>query len=247
MNENALGKITYTRGGGPISTYAGFKTVQRRKLVDEVLDQLQMLIGTGEYKSGDKLPAEPELMRLLGVGRSTIREAVKILVHAGLLEVRQGDGTYIRSSSTVMNGVRQTLAPHNYAQILEVRRILEIEVSGLAADRRSEEDLVRMRQYLNQRNEALDKGRYAEYVEADLSFHIAVAESCHNEVLLEMYKVVAEGLKAMLSQLILDTRHYEDNTAYHEAIFAAIQAGDSAEAKRQTICNLEAVAQIRIS
>ncbi len=188
-------------------------------------------------------------MKLLAVGRSTVREAVKVLTHAGLLEVRQGDGTYIRSASSGFGGVSQTLLTKNDAQILEARGILEIELTGLAASRRTDADLEIMRSYLNQRNEALEKGRYAEYVEADIAFHIAVAQAGQNEVLLEMYKVVAESLKGMLSQLILDTRQYEDNTAYHEAIYAAIAAGNSQEARQHAIQNLDAVhrAQLIIS
>lgn len=202
---------------------------------------MQSLIRSGQYKNGDKLPPEPELMKLLAVGRSTVREAVKVLTHAGLLEVRQGDGTYIRSSSSGLAAVSQTLTPKNDAQILEARRILEIEVTGLAALRRTEADLEIIRSLLNQRNDALEKGHYAEYVEADISFHIAVAQAGKNEVLLEMYKVVAESLKEMLSQLILDTRQYEDNTLYHEAIYTAIEAGNSDEARKYAIQNLDAV------
>lgn len=224
-----------------IITYTEFKAIPRRKLVDEVLDQMQTLIRSGRYKSGDKLPPEPELMKLLAVGRSTVREAVKVLTHAGLLEVRQGDGTYIRASSAGLAAVSQTLTPKNYAHILEARRILEIEVTGLAALRRTKADLEAMRCFLDQRNEALEKGRYAEYVEADISFHIAVAQAGKNEVLLEMYKVVAESLKEMLSQLLLDTRQYKDNTVYHEAVYAAIETGNSDEARKSAIQNLDAV------
>ncbi|WP_240353327.1 MULTISPECIES: FadR/GntR family transcriptional regulator [Cohnella] len=224
-----------------ITAPAGFKAIPRRKLVDEVLDQLQSIIHSGRYKSGDKLPPEPELMKLLAVGRSTVREAVKILMHAGVLEVRQGDGTYIRASAPSLINVRQTLVPGNYAQILEVRRILEIEISGLAAIRRTEEDLAFMRSCLDRRNVALEKGQYAEYVEADIAFHMAVSQAAHNEVLAEMYKAIAESLKEMLSQLILDTRRYEDNTAYHEEIYAAIAAGDGDAAKNGAIRNLDAV------
>ncbi|MEH7253298.1 FadR/GntR family transcriptional regulator [Neobacillus niacini] len=219
----------------------GFKTVPRRKLVDEVLDQMQYLINSGHYKSGDKLPPESELMKLLGVGRSTIREAVKILGYAGLLIVRQGDGTYIRSVSMEVDPLKQILTPQNYIQILELRRILEIEISGLAAERRTEEDLIEMRTFLDQRNGALEGGRYTDYVEADIAFHISVAKACKNEVLLEMYKVIANTLKEMLSKLILDTRQYEDNTLFHESIYLEIKGKNSSNAKFHTIQNLDAM------
>ncbi|WP_018751826.1 FadR/GntR family transcriptional regulator [Paenibacillus sanguinis] len=221
--------------------YPEFKAIPRRKLVDEVLDQMQRLIQSGHYKSGDKLPPEPELMKLLAVGRSTIREAVKVLTHAGLLEVRQGDGTYIRSVSSNLKGVSQTITPKNYTQVMEARRILEIELAGLAAVRRTTSDLTLMRSALDQRQEALEKGHYTEYVEADIFFHITVAEAGKNEILLEMYKVVVESLKEMLSQLLLDTRQYEDNTAYHEALYNSIVNQNSEEAKQAAAQNIDVV------
>ncbi|MFD1885708.1 FadR/GntR family transcriptional regulator [Paenibacillus wenxiniae] len=228
-----------------ISTQTGLKAVQRRKLVDEVLDQLMALIQSGQYEPGAKLPAEPELMRLLAVGRSTVREAVKILMHAGFLEVRQGDGTYIKKSSAGLEAVKATLIPPNLEQVLEVRRMLECEAVGLAAIRRTEADLHRMRSLLDQRNEYLDTGRYAEYVASDIAFHIAIVESCHNDVFTAMYSVIAEGLRELLSQLILDTQSYEDNTVYHEAIYTAIEAQNGDAAKHYTLQNIDAVTSRR--
>ncbi|MBM4765031.1 FadR/GntR family transcriptional regulator [Bacillus sp. B15-48] len=215
-----------------------FKTVPRRKLVDDVLDQIQFQINSGHYKIGDKLPSEGELMKLFGVGRSTIREAVKILVHAGVLFVRQGDGTYIQSVSMELDPLKQTLIPRNYKQILEVRRILEVEMAGLSAERRTKEDLMEMRAFLDQRNEALQGGRYSDYVEADIAFHLSIAKASRNEVALELYKMITETLKEMLSQLILNTDQYKDNTMYHEEIYSAIEAKNSSEAKRLTTQNL---------
>ena len=206
------------------------------------MDQLQDLIQSGRYQSGDKLPTEPELMKLLSVGRSTVREAVKILVHAGLLEVRQGDGTYVKRPSPGFNSLKPALIPQNYEQVLEVRRILEIEAAGMAAARRTDENIRMMRSSLDQRNEALKQGKYTEYVEADISFHLAIAEASHNEVFLAMYKVIAASLREMLSQLILDTSRYDDNTIYHEAIFMAIKAGDSEGARKYTTQNLDSMA-----
>ncbi|WP_322907481.1 FadR/GntR family transcriptional regulator [Paenibacillus campi] len=224
-----------------ISASIGLKAVQRRKLVDEVLDQLMMLIQSDQYKPGAKLPPEPELMRLLSVGRSTVREAIKILMHAGFLEVRQGDGTYIQKSTTGLEAIHATLTPPNFEQVLEMRRMLECEAVVLAASRRTEADLHKLRTLLDQRNECLKTGRYAEYVASDIAFHIAVVESCHNHVFTAMYTVIVEGLRELLSQLILETESYEDNTIYHEAIYTAIKAQDSEAAKRYTLQNLAAV------
>lgn len=217
-----------------------FKAVPRRKLVDEVLDQMQSLIRSGRYKNGDKLPPEPELMKMLAVGRSTIREAVKILVHAGLLEVRQGDGTYIRSPSMAYVPLKQTLILDNYGQIMEMRTILEAEIAVRAAQRRTAEQLKEMRESLDLRNKLLHEGQYAAYVEADIRFHQAIAEATGNQVLVGMYTVVAEALKEMLSQLILNTGQYDDQSVLHEAIYEAIAAQNGEEARRCTLLNLGA-------
>lgn len=221
-----------------------FKAIPRRKLVDEVLDQMQSLINSGRYKSGDKLPPEPELMKMLAVGRSTIREAVKILVHAGLLEVRQGDGTYIRSPSMELIPLKQTLILENYNQIFEMRTILEVEIAVRAAQRRTTEQLREMRECLDLRNKLLSQGQYAAYVEADIRFHRAIAEASGNQVLIAMYTVIAESLKEMLSKLILNTGKYDDQSVLHEAIYDAIAAQNNEEARRYTLLNLEAVSSV---
>ena len=82
-------------------------TAKRTGLVDQVIAQMRELVSSGEWPLGDKIPPETELVTALGVGRNTVREAVRALSHAGLLEVRQGDGTFVRATNEISGAVRR--------------------------------------------------------------------------------------------------------------------------------------------
>lgn len=134
-----------------------FSKVPRRKLVDEVLEQLQHKIFSGKYQVGDQLPTEPQLMEELGVGRSTLREAVKILVHANILEVKQGKGTRIKSLNFTEDSFEARLKNADIDHINEARKMLDLQVAILAANRRTEEDLLKMKGHLDKRKKSLKK------------------------------------------------------------------------------------------
>lgn len=216
-----------------------FSKVPRRKLVDEVLAQLQERIFSGEYKVGDRLPTEPQLMEELGVGRSTLREAIKVLVHAGILEVRQGQGTHIISLSPIENSFDKQLKDANIEHIYEARRMLDKEVSMLAAKRRDERDLLALRDYLNKRNRALQKGNYMEYIDADIDFHLSIAKASKNQVLLDLYQSFVPVLRHILNPLILNRINYQHNSELHEKLFLAILNQNEEDAQKYVTQNLE--------
>ncbi|MCP1312422.1 FadR/GntR family transcriptional regulator [Paenibacillus tyrfis] len=222
-----------------------FTTVPRRKLVDEVLEQLQKKISSAQYKPGDMLPTEPELMKQFGVGRSTVREAVKTLVHAGLLEVKQGYGTYVRSQSPRTNHFGITINENNRHHIYEVRKMLELQICALAAERRTEANLRKIRAHLDKRNRVLETGNYADYVDEDISFHISIAEATQNELMVDLYRSFCDALRELLSTLILDVQHYEDNTIIHEKLYEAIANQDVATAQMLTLENLTGNLKLR--
>lgn len=220
-----------------------FSKVPRRKLVDEVLEQLQERIFSGEYKVGDRLPPEPQLMEELGVGRSTLREAIKVLVHAGVLEVRQGQGTHIISLSPIENSFEKQLKDANIEHIYEARRMLDKEVSRLAAKRRNEEDLLEIKGYLDKRNRTLKKGNYVEYIDADIDFHLSIAKASKNQVLLDLYQSFVPVLRHILNPLILNKAlnkiNYEDNAEIHEKLYLAILNQNAEDAQKYVNQNLE--------
>lgn len=119
----------------------------RQSLVDTVVEQLRTQLAEGEWAVGDRIPTEHELAEQLGVGRNTVREAVRVLVHAGLLESLQGNGTFVRSTADPA-AVLRTMRHAGALDVLELRVALEAEAARLAAVRREPGDLERLHEAL---------------------------------------------------------------------------------------------------
>ncbi|MGG0720439.1 FadR/GntR family transcriptional regulator [Robertmurraya massiliosenegalensis] len=219
---------------------SSFSKVTGRKLTDEIIEQLKNKIFSGAYKIGDRLPPEPQLMEEFSVGRSTLREAIKVLVHAGILEVRQGRGTRILSleweNGTSFN---QQLQQADKKDVYEARAMLDQEVAKLAARRRTDEDLLHIKTCLVQRYKAFQHGNYATYVDADIDFHLAIAKASGNQVLYNLYQSFIPVLRKILSSLILHVTNYNDNSEIHEDLFKAILTQDEEKAIQCVNENLE--------
>lgn len=143
-----------------------FQAVKRKQIADEVAEQLQRKITAGEWSAGTKIPTEPELMKLFGVGRSTVREAVSELVHVGLLEKKQGHGTFVCQPTTSQKPLDYRLSRAEIIKVYEVRSVLELEIARLAALRRNDEDLRLMREALDRSAATLAAGDLVGYLDA---------------------------------------------------------------------------------
>jgi DNA-binding FadR family transcriptional regulator len=207
------------------------RAAQRASLVDQVIGQLKTEIEEGTWPVGAKIPAEPVLVDLLGVGRNTIREAVRALQHAGLLDSRQGDGTYVRATSELSGAVQRRLRTAQLLEILEVRLGLEVQAARLAAARRLPADLTAMRAALAARDAALAAGRFEDFLNADVEFHVCVVQATHNQVLIELYQDFAEAVRASVD---LSSDHAGQPALPHDAIADAIEAGDAEAAAAAT-------------
>ncbi|WP_067833549.1 FadR/GntR family transcriptional regulator [Actinomadura kijaniata] len=207
------------------------RTARRSSLVDQVIDQLRGEIAAGAWPVGGKIPPEPVLSETLGVGRNTVREAVRALTHAGLLESRQGDGTYVLATSEMSGAVRRRLETAELIEILEVRRGLEVEAARLAAARRTEADIAAIGAALAERDAAWTAGEHARFVEADLAFHTAVVEATHNQVLTDLYRDFAATLRASIGAAGNMLEHAD---VPHGPIASAIEAGDAPAAALAT-------------
>ncbi|MFB4316362.1 FadR/GntR family transcriptional regulator [Actinomadura sp. 21ATH] len=211
------------------------RAARRSSLVEQVIDQLRGEITAGNWPVGAKIPPEPVLSESLGVGRNTVREAVRALTHVGLLECLQGDGTYVRATSELSGAVRRRLATAEIIEILEVRRGLEVEAARLAAARRTPEDVAAIGAALAERDATWAAGAHAEFIEADLAFHTAVVEATHNGVLTELYRDFSAALRASIGGAAGFAPEQAD--VPHGPIAAAIEAGDAEAAARAThIC-----------
>lgn len=162
--------------------------VRRRSLVEQVLLYLQQQVADGVFPIGSKLPPEPELMAQLGVGRSTLREAMRALSHMGLVDIRPGDGTYVCAPPPEAEPLGQRLQRARVPEVFEVRHLLELECVRLAALRREQSHLDQLDQALRLRNASRSPEQTEAFVEADMAFHTTIAEASGNAVLADLYR-----------------------------------------------------------
>lgn len=210
----------------------------RQTLVPQVIEQLRTQIASGEWPVGTRIPTEPQLARALGVGRNTVREAVRALVHAGVLEGRQGSGTYVTSTDELAGAVARRLAGAQLAEAIEVRRALEVEAARLAALRRTPSDLAALDGALADREVEWRSGRVADFVEADAVLHTLIVAAAHNTMLAELYASFGAALRASLAGAI-GTELTADRYVDHSRLVEAIRAGDAARASAEAGAFLE--------
>ena len=206
-------------------------TTRRTGLVDQVIEQMRKAISSGEWPVGQRIPAEPELVSALGVGRNTVREAVRALAHAGLLEVRQGDGTFVRATSELSGAVRR-LVGDELREVLEVRRTLEVEGARLAAKHRTPEDILQLEAVLAERNQAACEQAWEAMIERDTAFHLLIVQSSHNALLTELHRGLTEVVRASVAATV-NISPREAGQISHDGILDAVRAGDPERAARE--------------
>ncbi|MFF4763876.1 FadR/GntR family transcriptional regulator [Streptomyces sp. NPDC001292] len=206
---------------------------RRSALSEQVIAALRSQITTGEWPVGSRIPTEPELVEQLGVARNTVREAVRALAHNGLLDIRQGSGTYVVATSELAGVMHRRFAEADPRHIAELRSALESAAAGLAAVRRTEKDLKQLHAQFLRREEAWESGDTEAFVTADATFHLAVVAASHNDVMTATYADLGEVLRDWLradvgAELTPDT--YMDHTRLLEAIRAGDAEAAAAEA-----------------
>ncbi|MBJ7277806.1 FadR family transcriptional regulator [Marinobacter salarius] len=202
--------------------------ISKGSLVETAIESLRQAIEKGHWAIGERLPVEAQLSESLGVSRNTVREAVRVLVHVGMLETRQGDGTYVRATKDA----GETLRRINRAQLrdkLEVRIMLETEAAKLAAERRDAKDLERMTLALDERAKAGDD--VESRIRHDHAFHTALVAASHNPALSELYDYFANSVAQTIELTELDSGLPEPSQEDHELLLAAIRRQDSVKAE----------------
>ncbi|MFE9577015.1 FadR/GntR family transcriptional regulator [Nocardia sp. NPDC006044] len=178
-----------------------------QQVADELLDR----VVAGEWPVGAKIPSEPELVSALGVSRSTVREAVRSLVQARMLEPRRGDGTYVRSASPLEYPLLDRLARASARDVLEMRVMLEQRTVRLAAARASDADVDRLRAQLRLLElAALHTDTVEQFLPAALAFYSALNEASRNPLLAELYRYL---MTAPIPGVAIDTSWNPDHAA----------------------------------
>jgi GntR family transcriptional regulator, transcriptional repressor for pyruvate dehydrogenase complex len=211
-----------------------YKTVQTSRLYEQIVQQIEDSITSGELKEGDQLPAERELAQQFGVSRTAVREAVKTLREKGLVEAYPGRGTFITNGTA--RSIQQTLdrmirsgQAEGTVHLTEVREILEPEIAGRAAQRVDEEMLSAMREAIAVMDAAREDSEA--FIEGDLDFHLALAEAAGNPLILSLIDSIVGLLRVQRTRTYFVEGGPERGQYHHRRILEAIEHRDAVGAR----------------
>lgn len=199
--------------------------IKKKSLAEQVAERIREHIKDGLYPLETQLPTEPDLMKVFGVGRSSIREATKILSNSGFLHVKQGVGAFVIS----VDGKESLHAKFERAKlldILEVRRLLETKIAEKAAENRKKKDIEAMEAKLAERYKYAQEGDVFACIKADIEFHQAVADACGNNILAELYRASSVHVVDSFTKQYIDTGAFLETHDLHKLFCDAIREQD---------------------
>ena len=214
--------------------------LERKKLSDQIIEDLVDRIARGELKPGDKLPPEPQLMEQFGVGRSSIREAVGALEILGLLSVRPGQGTRITEASEIPRSAGlslMTLRREKIRELVEARMELERAIARFAAERATDKDIAEIKKQHKRLIQA--KKKNSKLIEADLEFHKAIAAACHNDIFIRFFWELHQPMRRWMEQKAKYDWGFSHVEEEHNAIIKAIETHDIQAAQEAMHTHIE--------
>lgn len=210
------------------SRLANIDPIKREPLATEIARRLVDYILSGEVEPGNRMPSERQLAEAFGVGRSAMREALKALTLIGLIEVRQGDGTFLKKAdASLLPQVIEwglLLGEQRTMDLVEARQHIEVVLAGLAARRRSSADVAELQRLLRAMEAAIDDNQA--FVEADVAFHLKLADAAGNSILKDVHSGIQALLRAWISRVIASANSAVPSYSEHVPIVAAIEEGD---------------------
>ena len=241
-------QTTTSRPAGLAPRRAGgnavYKLVRTSRLYEQIVQQIEESILKGTLKAGDQLPAERELAIRFGVSRTAVREAVKALREKGLVEAYSGRGTFITDGTS--QAVRQSFdlmvkigQPEGSTDLAEVRSILEPEIAALAAERAEESDRATLREAVAVMDRSLKDADA--YIEADLDFHLALAEAAANPLILSLIDSIVGLLREQRLRIFQVEGGPQRGQIHHKRILEAMEKRDAKVARDAMKAHLEQV------
>ncbi|MFC0522982.1 FadR/GntR family transcriptional regulator [Pontibacillus salicampi] len=224
-----------------------YKPIRTRKIYEEVADSLLEMIQKGDIRPGDKLDSVEQLAKNYNVGRSAIREALSALRATGILEMRQGEGTFVKEFDPTKFSLPVSIAfimkRKDIKELMDVRKILEVGAVYTAALEHNQGDLRAMHQALVDMEEANGNGELGE--KADLDFHLAIAHATHNDMLINLMNSVSEIMMEAMREARKLWFHSEKKTfkllEEHKLIYQAIEKQDGDKAQELMLFHLTQV------
>ncbi len=221
-----------------------YKVIQASRLYEQIVQQIEESIRKGELSEGSQLPAERDLARQFGVSRTAVREAIKALQEKGLVDAFPGRGTFVTNGTS--NSMRRSLdriiksgEPEGWAYLVEIREILEPEIAALAALRADDQDLAAMQEAVEvMDNAARDSDAF---IEADLDFHLALAEAAANPIVLSLIDSIVGLLREQRLLTFRVEGGPERGQHHHKRILEAVQRRDSQAARAAMQAHLSQV------
>jgi GntR family transcriptional repressor for pyruvate dehydrogenase complex len=239
-----FGAWCFSSGRCPVGGAIVYKIVQSSRLYEQIVEQIEQSVQKGDLKPGDQLPAERELAEQFGVSRTAVREAVKALREKGLVEAYPGKGTFITNGSS--NPMRQSLdrmmrsaQVDATSSLVEVREILEPEIAALAAVRATEENLNSLREAVAVMDAA--KRDPDAYIEADLDFHLELAEAAANPLILSLIDSIIGVLREQRMRIFEVDGGPDRGQYHHKKILEAMEHQDAQGAKEAMRAHLRQV------
>jgi len=221
-----------------------YRAVKTSRLYEQIVQQVEDAILKGQLKPGDQLPAERDLAHSFGVSRTAVREAVKTLREKGLVEAYSGRGTFVTNGTS--HSIRQSLdlmirinPLEGSANLAELRLVLEPEIAALAAARIEEQLLSTMREAVEEMDRSLRDPDA--YVEADLDFHLALAEAAGNPLILSLLDSIVGLLREQRSRIFNVDGGPERGQFHHKRILAAVEQGNPEAAREAMRAHLQQV------
>jgi GntR family transcriptional repressor for pyruvate dehydrogenase complex len=199
----------------------------------------------GDWSEGEKIPAERELCQRLGVGRASLREALKALEIMGMIETRLGEGTFVcKRSDFFARPLLWAITGTDLSdarELVEARKLIEVELAGLAAERATSADLEKMGEMLDRMEAAIDDPE--RFLEADIGFHLALAEAGHNGILLNAILLIRNMMQQWVRSVLAQDGISRQAFQQHRLIFLAVAKRKGEQARISMQQHLESMAE----
>lgn len=222
------------------------KIIQKKNLYEEIVDQIIIYINNEKLEPGDKLPSEDKLAAKFKVSKTAVREALSILASKGIIKKRPGVGSIIQvvNGSTFVEGVTTQLIfnQQSLREILEFRRVIEVEAAGLTAERATKEQAAKIQAA---HLELINKNKSGEIgIQEDFDFHYQIIVSSNNSIFLTVFDAISpkilEAIKISKNQSVMLSQQYiTDTHEEHERILNAILSGDANKARMEMSAHLQ--------